>query len=143
VRLVIGGANANALSNNIVRDINVGPFPGCNGDVISGTANENFVFTSSSDASGGLHINFKHQINNMKLTGSPSGASYVGGFVETENDYISPAQVLSGVIMKTLNINLVGQGTTPNLRLQGFTSIVISANGVERVFTDTFTAVCH
>ena len=136
------GVSLAAVSNTIDRDVSV-TFPGCDGDVLSGTATEHTVFSASSDGAGGLHINYKDQLINMRLTGSPSGASYVGSGATTENDYISPAEVLSGVVMKHFNITLVGQGQAPDLTLQGVLRIVISANGIERVFTDTFTAVCR
>lgn len=45
--------------------------------------------------------------------------------------------------MKHFSINLIGPGPAPNLRLEGTTRIVISANGIERVFADTFSAVCR
>lgn len=134
---------ADAVSNTIDRDIVIDAFPSCNGDVLSGTTTEHTVFSASSDGAGGFHINYKDQLTDMRLTGSPSGASYLGSSAAMENDYISPSQVLSGVVMKHFDINLIGRGQTPNLRLQGVTRIVISANGIERVFTDTFTAVCH
>jgi hypothetical protein len=109
----------------------------------SGTAAEHDVFSAPSDGAGGFHLNTKEQLIDIRLTGSPSGAPYVGSGAFTENDYVSPAEVLSGVITKDFNINLIGQARAPDLTLQGVTRIVISANGVERVFTDTFSAVCR
>ena len=143
VRLAMPVPLADAVSNTVDRNISIADFPGCDGDVLSGTASEHTVFSASSDGAGGFHINYKDQLNSMSLTGSPSGASYVGSGATMENDYISPSQVLSGVVMKHFSINLIGQGQAPNLRLEGATRIVISANGIERVFTDTFSAVCR
>ena len=130
-----------AVSNTIDRDVSVS-FPGCDGDVLSGTATEHTVFSSSTDGAGRLHINYKDQLI-MRLTSSTSGASYIGSAAATEDDYISDADVLSGVVMKNFAINLIGQGPAPNLRLAGVTRIVISANGIERLFTDTFSAICR
>lgn len=137
------GVSLAAVSNTIEPDFSIGPFLGCDGDVITGTATRHTVDASSSDGAGGLHINLKHQFQNMRLSGTPSGASYVGGWTDMTNAYIAPGEVLSGVVMQHFTINLIGQGQTPNLRLQGALRIVISANGVERVLIDTFTAVCR
>ena len=134
---------ASAVSNTIHRDFAIDDFASCNGDVLSGTATEHIVVREASDGAGGFHINFKYQLNNMHLTGSPSGASYVGTLMESTNFYLAPSEVLSGVVIRSFRLNVFGQGQTPNFLLEGILRIVISANGIERVYTETFTAVCH
>jgi hypothetical protein len=112
----------------------------CNGDVVSGTGKIHIVVSQTTDANGGLHYNTQVQVTNIKLTGSPSGASYVGN--ETQMFSLNLLG-LGGNETEATRFKLIGQGQTPNAIVDALFHVTVNANGDVTSSIDNFSFECH
>jgi hypothetical protein len=115
--------------------------PTCAGELLELHIQQQVIAHVTEDAAGGLHV---HSVINDKGTtalGLTSGTTYhqVGATTETQNS--------SGIAPLTITrfnaLNLVSEGSAPNLLVQQLFHITVNANGVVTVFMDVSSIVCQ
>jgi hypothetical protein len=115
--------------------------PNCAGEMLELHIRQQAILHVIDDAAGGLHV---HSVINDKGTtalGLTSGTTYhqVGATTETQN-----SRGLAPLTITRFNaLNLISEGTAPNLLVQQLFHITINANGVVAVFTDVTAIVCQ
>lgn len=132
--------SAQVLTNETSRGP-VSGFNSCNGDVLSGTAQEHFVFAVTADGAGGTHGTVKLQLSNVKATGSPSGASYVGNVTVSEAFNFTAGGAQTQTFNETQST--IGQGQTPNEIIHFLLHVTVNANGDVTALVDNFSIQCH
>lgn len=114
---------------------------GCNGEILSGTANQHLLASTTYDAARGTHVSSKSQLTNIRLTG-PSGVSYVGSGEQSFSYTIRPVQ--PGVILtESVRTRLIGQGSTPNSFMTYLLHRTVNANGEQTTYFTDYSVECR
>jgi hypothetical protein len=100
----------------------------CTGEPLHLTGNVRFLFHTTEDAKGGLHVQFKFQSQGVSATGLESGEQYRGVFVQRDGAYFPPGDLRREftTVYRTL---LVSQGPSANLVEIITFHVTINANG--------------
>jgi hypothetical protein len=115
--------------------------PTCAGEILELHIRQQVIAHLTEDAAGGLHV---HSVINDKGTtalGLTSGTTYhqVGATTETQN-----SRGLAPLTITRFNaLNLLSEGSAPNLLVQQLFHITVNANSVVTTFMDVSAIVCQ
>ena len=93
------------------------------------------------DANGGVHTHLVVNDRGTTGTGLMTGARYRQTGAETSTDNVLGPPPLILTAHNTLN--LVGQGSAPDVRLRQLLHVTMNANGEVTAFTSEMSVVCH
>ena len=115
--------------------------PNCAGESLELHIRQQRVVHQTVDPNGRTHI---HTVINDKGTtalGLTSGLTYhqTGATVETDNFSATAPQMLTRVDV----LNLISNGSAPNLLIEALFHVTINANGVEVVFISVTAITCQ
>jgi hypothetical protein len=112
------------VTSNVRVDISGSIANPCNGEIVNFAGTAHYVFRTTVDANGGLHVGVNANAQ-VKGTGATTGAKYVA------NEQLHQQINLAGAGTTTLvhNLALKGQGQVPNFVLMERVHVTVNANG--------------
>ena len=113
-------------------------FNSCNGDVLAGTGTVHQVIQETVNDNG-FHLGEKLQFQNVKLTGTPSGASYVANQTVSLEENVLPGETIT----ETFSLKIIGQGQADNLVGHTVFHVTVNANGDITSSFDKVSVDCH
>jgi len=115
--------------------------PNCAGEQLEVHFRQQLVVHQTVDADGRLHIHSVINDRGTSAVGLTSGVTYhqVGATTQTVNI----TEPFPATVTRFNALNLISDGSGPNLLIQQLFHITINANGVETVFINVSAIVCQ
>ena len=110
----------------------------CNGDLVTYSGTVHFVFRTTVDGNGGLHLGL-HANAQVQGTGAAAGTKYAAS--EELNDNLN---LNTGATEENFThaFKLIAQGKDPNFKLLESFHVTINANGTVTVLRSNIGATC-